>query len=94
MIYVSLALFSLGLAIAVSKKNLVLVLLGIEFMLNAANLNFIYFSGIYGDAEGQVMTLAVLLVAAAEAALGLAIIVKIKEKYKSINPDDISNLKL
>ena len=93
MTYFCFALFAFGLAIASTKKNLIMVLLGIELMLNAANLNFIYFSQFYPDAEGQVMGIAVMLVAAAEAAVALAIIIQLKRKYGTTNPDKMNELK-
>ncbi len=71
-------LFSVGIAMVISKKNAIMVLMGVELMLNAANLNFIVFSrGAGGWHEGHFFALFVIVLAAAEAAVGLALIVRV-----------------
>jgi NADH-quinone oxidoreductase subunit K len=87
------ALFSIGLAIVLVKKNAVFVLMGIELMLNAVNINFVAFC--YFDPEklqGQIFAIFVILVAAAEAAVGLAILLKLYENYGSVNLGDADTL--
>lgn len=91
---VSTALFSLGIYGVVTRKNAVMVLMGIELILNAANINFIAFSR-YGNfgLNGQVMALFVIVLAAAEAAIALAIVLNIYKTFSHINVDEIQDLK-
>jgi len=80
------ALFSIGLAIVLIKKNAVFMLMGIELMLNAANINFVAFSYYQPDKlEGQIFALFVILVAASEAAVGLAIILKLYAHFRTVD---------
>ena len=73
---ISVSLFLIGLlGIILTRKNIILILMGVELMLLAVNINFIVFSVYLDDIMGQVMSLLVLTVAAAEAAIGLAILV-------------------
>ena len=90
----SAVLFSLGIYGIVTRKNAVMVLMGIELILNAANINFIAFSrfGNYG-LNGQVMALFVIVLAAAEAAIALAIVLNIYKTYANVNVDEIDKLK-
>jgi NADH-quinone oxidoreductase subunit K len=91
---VSGILFALGLTILVTKKNLILMLMGIELMLNAVNINFVAFSKYDKIPEkGQIFALFVMMVAASEVAVGLAIILKIKKYYENINPEKLNELK-
>ena len=94
MIYLLLSafLFSVGLAIVITKKNAILVLMGIELMLNASNLNLIAMSRVYGYA-GQFMALFVIVVAAAEAAVALAIVLKVYHHFNTVDLDKINQLK-
>lgn len=92
-LYLGAALFSLGFAIAVTKKNLIFVLVGIELMLNAANINFVAFSQGRNGVDGQVFSLVVMVVAAAEIAVALAIVMKLRAFYNTVNPDQIQELK-
>lgn len=88
------ALFSIGFTITVIKKNAVVVLMGIELMLNAVNLNFIAFSRFDPDKlQGHIFTLFVIMVAAAEAAVGLAIILKLYSHIKSADLSDAQTFK-
>ncbi len=88
---VSAFLFSLGLAIVLTRKNAIFALIGIELMLNAANLNLIAVSS--DTMEGQFFTLFVIVIAAAEAALALAIVLKVYQYFKTINLNEINQLK-
>ena len=89
-------LFAIGLCGALSRKNAVIVLLGIEIMFNAANLNLIAFWR-YGkdvvEATGQMFTLFSITIAGAEAAVGLALVIAIYRHYKSIDVEEITTLK-
>ncbi|KUO60623.1 MAG: NADH-quinone oxidoreductase subunit NuoK [Ignavibacteriaceae bacterium] len=91
---VSGILFSLGLYAVVTRKNAVMVLMGIELILNAANINFIAFSK-FGNLglTGQVTALFVIVLAAAEAAIALAIVLNIYKTFNNVNVDEIDHLK-
>lgn len=94
--YLSLAaaLFTLGVfGIFLNRKNVIIILMSIELMLLSVNINFVAFSSELGDLTGQIFTLFVLTVAAAEAAIGLAILVVFFRNKGSIAVDDISTLK-
>ena len=87
-------LFSLSVAgIFINRKNVILLLMCIELMLLAENFNFIAFSRMLGDEVGQVFVFFILTVAAAEAAIGLAILVVLFRTRKSINVDELDALK-
>jgi NADH-quinone oxidoreductase subunit K len=87
-------LFSLSVVgIFLNRKNLVILLMAIELMLLAVNLNFIAFSHYLGDAAGQVFVFFILTVAAAESAIGLAILVVVFRNRQTINVEDLSSLK-
>ena len=87
-------LFSLSVVgIFLNRKNLVILLMAIELMLLAVNLNFIAFSHYLGDIAGQVFVFFILTVAAAESAIGLAILVVVFRNRNSINVEDLSSLK-
>jgi len=91
---VAAALFSLGLAVAVTKRNVIGILIGLELMLNAANLNLVAFSR--HDPlllQGQLFALFVIVVAAAEVTVALAIVLRVYHHYGSIDPDQMSELK-
>src|SRR5580765_7082019 len=93
---VSALLFAIGLAGALVRRNAILVLIGIELMLNAANLNFIAFWRYGPNPEALTGILFVLFsigVAAAEAAVGLALIISIYRHYKTANVDQINAMK-
>jgi NADH-quinone oxidoreductase subunit K len=94
--YLGLAavLFSLSVAgIFLNRKNVILLLMCIELMLLAVNFNFIAFSRMLGDTTGQVFVFFILTVAAAEAAIGLAILVVLFRNTRSINVEDLNKLK-
>ena len=87
-------LFSLSLAgIFLNRKNIIILLMCIELMLLAVNLNFIAFSHFLGDPAGQVFVFFILTVAAAEASLGLAILVVLFRNLSTINVSDLDRLK-
>jgi NADH-quinone oxidoreductase subunit K len=87
-------LFSLAVAgIFINRKNVILLLMCIELMLLAVNFNFIAFSRLWDDTLGQVFVFFILTVAAAEAAIGLAILVVLFRNTRSINVDSLAKLK-
>ena len=86
-------LFCIGLLIVLIKNNTIMILIGIELMLNSANLNLIAFSSYRADAEGQLMMIVVLIVAVCEASVGLAIALRAYNFYHTAVPSDISELK-
>ncbi len=89
---VSAVLFTLGVAGVLTRKNPLVVFMSVELMLNAVNLSFIAFSRMWGTVSGQVITLFVLVVAAAEVVVGLAIIVTIFRSRASVDIDDVHTL--
>jgi NADH-quinone oxidoreductase subunit K len=93
-IYLILAMlmFVVGLYVILSKRNAIMTLIGIELMLNAANLNFLAFSQYHQNLEGQVFTLFVIVVAAAEVAIALAIILKLYKYFKETDLDTFETL--
>ena len=87
-------LFSLSVAgIIINRKNLIVLLMCIELMLLAVNINFIAFSRFLGDVSGQVFVFFILTVAAAEAAIGLAILVTLFRNRRTINVAELDSLK-
>ena len=87
-------LFAIGVVgIFMNRKNLIILLMAIELMLLAVNMNFIAFSHYLGDLSGQVFVFFILTVAAAESAIGLAILVALFRNLRSINVDDLGSLK-
>jgi NADH-quinone oxidoreductase subunit K len=92
----SALLFAVGLAGALTRRNAILVLVGIELMLNAANLNFIAFWRYNSDPEsitGIMVVIFSIAIAAAEASVGLALIIAIYRHYKTVNLDKVDSLK-
>ncbi len=91
---VSAILFSLGVMAVLSRRNTIMVLMGVELILNSANINFIAFSRFTElSLDGQMIALFVIIIAAAEAAVALAIVLNVYNRFKTINLDDISLLK-
>ncbi len=87
-------LFSLSIAgVFLNRKNVIILLMCIELMLLAVNINFIAFSHFLGDAAGQVFVFFILTVAAAEAAIGLAILIVLFRNRGTINIDELDRLK-
>jgi NADH-quinone oxidoreductase subunit K len=89
----SAILFSIGATTVLLRRNAIIVFMGVELMLNASNLALVTFSRIHGDLTGQVMAFFVMVVAAAEVVVGLAIIVAIVRTRRSASVDDINLLK-
>ncbi len=91
---VSILLFTIGgVGVFLNRRNLIVILMSIELMLLAANINFVAFSAYLGDMVGQVFTLFVLTIAAAEAAIGLAILVVYFRNRGDIFVDDLTMMK-
>ena len=87
-------LFGLSVAgIFINRKNVIILLMAIELMLLAVNMNFVAFSHLLGDTSGQVFVFFILTVAAAEAAIGLAILVVLFRNRRTINVDDLDSMK-
>jgi NADH:ubiquinone oxidoreductase subunit K len=89
----SAVLFATGVYGVLARRNAVLVLMSIELMLNAVNVNLIAFSQALGDLTGQVFALFVIAVAAAEVGIGLAIVILIYRNRETINVDEVNLLK-
>lgn len=90
----SAILFSLGVFGVVTRRNAVMVLMGLELILNSANINFVAFSR-YGTLglDGQAIAVFVIILAASEAAIALAIVLNIYKQFNTVNVDEISALK-
>jgi NADH-quinone oxidoreductase subunit K len=87
-------LFSLAvIGIFLNRKNLIVLLMAIELMLLAVNTNFVAFSHYLGDMQGQIFVFFILTVAAAESAIGLAILVLLFRNRSSVNVDELNSLK-
>ncbi len=92
-ILLSAVLFTIGAAGVFFKRNIISILLSIELMLNAANLAFVAFSSFFGDSTGQLFVFIVMTVAAAEAAVGLALVIAIFRNRETLNVDEANILK-
>ena len=90
----SAVLFSIGTAGVFLRRNLITILLSVEVMLNAVNLTFVAFASFFQDVTGQLFVFIVMTVAAAEAAVGLGIIIAIFRNRETLDVDDASILKL
>ena len=90
---VSAILFALGTAGVFLRRNLITILLSVEIMLNAVNLSFVAFGRHHGAVDGQIITFFVITVAAAEAAVGLAIIIALYRHRESLNPEAFTALR-
>ena len=89
----SAILFAIGAAGVFLRRNLITILLSIEIMLNAVNLTFVAFGRQFGTVDGQIIAFFVMTVAAAEAAVGLAIVIALFRHKESLNPDSFAMLK-
>ncbi len=89
----SAALFAVGVFGVLAQRNAVMVLMSIELMLNAVNVNLVAFSQYLGDLTGQVFALFVIAVAAAEVGIGLAIVILLYRNRESINVDEVNLLR-
>jgi NADH-quinone oxidoreductase subunit K len=89
----SAVLFTIGTAGVLLRRNVITVLLSIEVMLNAVNLTFIAFGQFLGSSDGQIIVLFVITVAAAEAAVGLALVIALFRHVETLNPDAFRQLR-
>jgi NADH-quinone oxidoreductase subunit K len=92
-LYLALALFTIGMVGVLVRRNVLIVLMSIELMLNGANVALVTFSRMWGNMEGQVLAMFVIAVAAAEAAVGLAIVVSLFRARTGTEIDDLSTLR-
>ena len=87
-------LFGLGFLTLMTRRNAVGILLGVELILNAAGLNFVAFSQyVTGDVAGQVFTVFIIILAASEAAIGLAVVLQVYRHYRTINAEKVNELR-
>jgi len=87
-------LFSFGIFAILTRRNAIMVLMGVELVLNAANINFVAFSRYVSTSlDGHVVAIFVIILAAAEAAIALAIILNIYQNFNTVNVDEINQLK-
>ena len=91
---VSGALFSIGLLGVIVRRNLLIIYMSLELMLNAANVALVAMSGFNGNLDGQVMVFFIITVAAAEVAVGLALIVALYRKRRTAEVEDLATMKL
>ena len=89
----SALLFCIGLVGIVTRRNVLMILLCIEIMFNAANLAFVAYARAWGDVGGQLMVFFIITVAAAEVTVGLAIAILLSRRLKTLNADEVSLLK-
>ncbi|HSL46168.1 MAG TPA: NADH-quinone oxidoreductase subunit NuoK [Anaerolineales bacterium] len=92
-IILSAILFTIGVVGVLTRRNALIIFMSIELMLNAANLAFVAFGSLFQNFSGQIFVFFVIAVAAAEVAVGLALIVEIFKSKRSIDVDQISSLK-
>ena len=93
-LYLAALIFSIGLGVIITKRSLIMMLIGIELMLNAANLNLVAFNQLYPySLDGQMFALFVIIIGVCEAAVGLAIILRVYRYYKTSSPDEVTDLK-
>jgi NADH-quinone oxidoreductase subunit K len=91
---ISAVLFSFGVFAIITRRNAIMVLMGIELILNAANINFVAFSRYStGTLDGQMIALFVIILAAAEAAIALAIILNIFRNFNTVDVDELTQLR-
>jgi NADH-quinone oxidoreductase subunit K len=86
-------MFVIGTVGVITRRNAIIVFMSIELMLNSVNLSLVAFSAFFGDATGQVLVFFVMTVAAAEAAIGLAIIIALFRRKQTVNLDEINIMK-
>ena len=93
-VVVATILFGLGIACLITRRNVIYVLMGIEMILNAANINFVAFNRFNGDGlDGRMFAVFVIILAAAEAAVALAIVLNVFYLFRSIKPSDVDLLR-
>ena len=87
-------LFSTGITLVITKKNAIMMLLGVELMLNASNLNLVAFNTIYPERlDGQLFALFVIIVAVCETAIGLALVLRVYQYFNTSVPEQLNELK-
>lgn len=89
----SACVFAIGVIGVLVRRNLIVVLMSIELMLNAANLAFVAFSRLHGSMDGQVIVFFVMTVAAAEAVVGLAIVISVFRHRQTLDPEQMQSLR-
>jgi NADH-quinone oxidoreductase subunit K len=89
----SALIFTTGVVGVLTRRNAIIVFMSIELMLNSVNLTLVAFSAFFGDATGQMLVFFIITVAAAEAAIGLAIIIALFRNKQTVNIDEINLLK-
>ena len=92
-VLLSAILFTIGIVGVLTRRNVIIMFMSVELMLNSANLALIAFSRARGETNGQIITFFVIAVAAAEVAVGLALLVSIFRAKKTTNVDDVSTLR-
>ena len=92
-IVASAALFCIGLAGVLTRRNVLLILLSVELMLNAANLLFVAYAKAWGDLQGQLIVFFIITVAAAEVTVGLAIAILLMRQRNTLEADEVRSLK-
>jgi NADH-quinone oxidoreductase subunit K len=92
-VYLAAVLFAIGAATVLLRRNAIIAFMGVELMLNAANLAFVAFARMHGKIDGQVMAFFVMVVAAAEVVVGLAIIIALYRSRQTISLDEPAELK-
>lgn len=90
---ISALLFALGMFAVMTRKNAIVILMGVELILNAANINFLTFSKFNGGMEGVMFSLFVIVLAAAEAAIALAIVINIFKTFKTVDVSSVDTMK-
>lgn len=91
--FLGILLFSIGVVGVITRRNLIVILMALEIMLNSVNLLFVAYSRAFGDLTGQLAVLFVMAIAAAEAAIGLALIIALFRKTRSVMTDVTEELK-
>ncbi|MEI9917969.1 MAG: NADH-quinone oxidoreductase subunit NuoK [Bacteroidota bacterium] len=93
-LYLGAFLFCVGFVVVISRRNLIMMLIGLELMLNAANLNLVAFNTLYPTSfDGRFFILFIIVVAVCEAAVGIALVLRVYHFYKTSLPDEIRDLK-
>ena len=92
-LFLSLALFSIGIVGVVTRRNVIIILMSIELILNAVNINLVAFSRLVGSVEGQIFSIFIITDAAAEAAVGLGIIIAFFRNRETVLADEMDILK-
>ena len=92
-VYLASVLFAIGAATVLMRRNAIIAFMGVELMLNAANLTLVAFARMIGEIDGQIMAFFVMVVAAAEVVVGLAIIIAVFRSRQSVSLDEPSELR-